>query len=236
MKKVGIMQPYFFPYLGYFSLIRHTDLFILFDPVQYIRHGWIERNRILKQGDGWLYVQVPLIKQSHETLIKDVLIDNSTDWKNKMLAQIQPYKKIAPNYFEVRTLIEKIFASDYKDIVSLNKSALVEVCNYLSITTPIETFSKMNLSIATPTAPDEWALNICKAIGGVSEYRNPPGGKSFFDKQKYSEAGIDLVFHEVVVAPYNQRRDFIEGLSIIDVMMFNSPDEINLMLDNYELS
>ena len=75
--RLGIMQPYFFPYLGYFSLIKHADLFILFDTPQFIRHGWIERNRILKPDVGWMYVSVLLIKHELQTPIKDVKIDNS---------------------------------------------------------------------------------------------------------------------------------------------------------------
>lgn len=74
--KLGIMQPYFLPYLGYISLIKNTDKFILFDTVQFIRHGWIERNRILKQTGGWQYIQIPLEKKQMSTVIKDVKINN----------------------------------------------------------------------------------------------------------------------------------------------------------------
>ena len=75
--KLAIMQPYFFPYLGYLSLIKNTDRFILFDTVQFIRHGWIERNRVLKQGDGWQYISIPLEKHEQTTLIKDIKIKNT---------------------------------------------------------------------------------------------------------------------------------------------------------------
>ena len=91
--KIGIMQPYFFPYLGYISLIKHTDEFLLFDPVQFIRHGWIERNRILKPGAGWQYISVPLKKHEQTALIQDVQIDNSQNWREKILAQLGHYKK-----------------------------------------------------------------------------------------------------------------------------------------------
>ena len=95
--RLGIMQPYFMPYLGYFSLIKNTDEFILFDTVQFIRHGWIERNRILKPSGGWQYFQVPIIKENgRETVIKNVRINNSENWKSKILAQLQHYKKKAP--------------------------------------------------------------------------------------------------------------------------------------------
>lgn len=231
------MQPYFMPYLGYFSLIKHTDLFILFDTVQFIRHGWIERNRILKQTGGWQYIQVPLIKSNgHSTLIKDVRINNQDNWKGKIIAQLQHYKKKAPYYYKTISLLEDVFSCDYDDIVSLNNNALQVICRYLGINTKIEVFSKMNLSIAQATAPDEWALNICKAIEGADEYWNPPGGLYFFDRMKYEKEGIKLCFQQVNLEQYNQSvLPFEAGLSIVDVLMFNSPEEINNMLNKYTL-
>lgn len=86
--KAAIMQPYFFPYLGYYSLIKHSDKWILFDVVQFIRHGWIERNRILKPGEGWQYVKVPLEKHNRSTLIKDIKIKNQEPWRELILSLI----------------------------------------------------------------------------------------------------------------------------------------------------
>lgn len=230
------MQPYFFPYVGYFSLIKHTDKFILFDPVQFIRHGWIERNRTLKQNEGWQYIQAPLVKYSQDTLIKEILINNSTDWKGKILAQLQHYKKRSPYYFATIKVLNDIFSEDFDDIVSFNYVSLKKICEYIGIDTPIEIFSKMDLEIEPVNAPDEWALNICKAIGNVNEYWNPIGGTSFFDREKYAKNNLTLKFQQMKLEEYNQNRDTFEpGLSIIDVMMFNSPEEINSMLDNYEL-
>src|SRR4030042_3246951 len=80
--KIGIMQPYFFPYLGYFSLIKHTERFVLLDSVQFIKHGWVKRNRILKPGSGWQYILVPLVKHNRDTKIKDIRIKNTLDWRN----------------------------------------------------------------------------------------------------------------------------------------------------------
>jgi hypothetical protein len=237
MKKVGIMQPYFFPYIGYFSLIKHTDEFILFDPVQFIRHGWIERNRILKQNEGWLYIKVPLVKESRSTLIKDTKIDNNEDWRAKILAQLQPYKKSAPYYLAVTNLVKEAISEDFSTIVDVNYATTLAVCKYLGIHTPLEVFSRMGLDIETPHAADEWALNICKSLNDVEEYWNPPGGQEFFDKSKYDAAGISLKFQSVQLETYDQKRESFEaGLSIIDVMMFNSPEEINDMMDKYELS
>ena len=233
---VGIMQPYFAPYIGYISLIKHTDQFILFDPVQFIRHGWIERNRILKQNGGWLYIQVPLVKSGREALIKDMQIDNTPDWKAKILAQLQPYKKIAPFYFKVIAILNQVFEKEYHSIVKLNQALLEAICAYLGFAKELPIFSEMNIAIDTPTEADEWALNICKKLGDNITYINPIGGLEFFNKDKYSKNNINIYFQKMQITEYNQKRNpFESGLSILDVMMFNSPEEINEMLDQFEL-
>jgi hypothetical protein len=233
--KIGIMQPYFFPYLGYFSLIKHTDCFILLDEVQYIRHGWIERNRILKPNNGWQYIQVPLQKYHIDTSIKDISINNSLDWQKKILAQLVHYKKTAPYYYRTIDLLERIFNDKYDDITSLNKKILHEIIILLGFHRKIDIFSAMGLSITTPEAPDEWALNICKALENIDEYWNPPKGKTLFDESKYIKAGIKLKFQSINLAPYKQFRPVFEaGLSMVDILMFNDINDINKMLDSYE--
>jgi hypothetical protein len=234
--KIAIMQPYFFPYIGYFSLIKHTERFILFDTVQYIRHGWIDRNRILKQKDSWLYIQVPSSNKGRDTLIKDLKINNVELWQKKILSQLTVYKKSAPYYFKVINLLNSVFEQKFETVVELNKFSLEVICDYLGINHKIEVFSEMNLKVADATAPDEWALNICKMLPEVNEYWNPVGGLTFFDKTKYDKEGINLFFQHVTLQEYDQKREMFEpGLSIIDILMFNSPDEINVMLDNYKL-
>lgn len=232
-KKLGIMQPYFMPYLGYFSLIKHTDQFILLDEVQFIRHGWIERNRILKQTGGWQYIAVPLESHTQKTKIRDILINNQNAWKKRILDQLGHYKG-APYFFKVKTLLQEIFSQEYEDIAHLNLKCLIEVCEYLQIETPISLFSEMNVTIEDVTSADEWALAICKKIEGVTEYWNPPGGKSFFDVDKYKKSNIDIKFQQIELSSYKQKQEeFIPGLSILDVIMFNSKWEINEMLDRY---
>ncbi len=237
-KKIAIMQPYFFPYIGYFSLIKNTDMFILFDIVQFIRHGWIERNRVLKQGEGWQYISVPLLKHSRETLIKDIQINNSEKWKDKILAQLTHYKKKAPFYKETIDIIRNALDIETDSIVKLNYSVLNTICKYLQIQFNCQIFSEMSLKIEPAKAPDEWALNICKALGNVTEYWNPEGGVEFFNTKKYIEANINIKFLKHNLSFYSQRRgeeNFESGLSIIDVMMFNPPKKIKEMLDDYEL-
>ena len=233
--KLAIMQPYFFPYLGYLSLIKNTDKFILFDTVQFIRHGWIERNRVLKQGDGWQYILIPLEKHEQTTLIKDIRIKNTENWQNKILAQLTHYKKKAPFYNETINVVQNSLDINTNSITILNQHILSVLCNYIGIDFNSEIFSEMNLNIEPVSAPDEWALNICKSIGNVSEYWNPEGGIEFFDTSKYQKAKIDIKFLKHNLPFYSQRRgreNFENGLSIIDVMMFNSPIEIKIGLLN----
>lgn len=237
MKKIAIMQPYFFPYLGYFSLIKHTDEFVLFDIVQFIRHGWIERNRILKPNEGWQYIQVPLQKHSQTTLIKDVKVDNSVNWQDKLLAQLQHYKKKSPFYKETIDVVKTGLAEKTDSITKLNFNTLKATCDYLGVPFNASIISERDVKFEPAKAPDEWALNICKALD-YKEYWNPVGGQTFFDAQKYTDAGVQLAFQKLNLDFYSQRRgpeNFEPGLSVIDVMMFNDKQQINKMLDNFSL-
>ena len=231
--KIAIMQPYFFPYLGYFSLIKHTDKFIVFDPVQFIRHGWIERNRILKPAEGWQYIAVPLEKHSREIIIKDIKIRVKEEWEEKIFRQLLHYKK-APHFSEVFNLISTAINIPTDSIVKLNTNILTMICRYLNVPFKATIYSEMNLVIDPIKNAGHWALNICKALGG-NEYINPIGGVEIFDRSEFEEMGINLKFINLKLGPYNQNRNnFEQGLSIIDVMMFNSVDQIEKMLNNYE--
>ncbi|MCB0381624.1 MAG: WbqC family protein [Flavobacteriales bacterium] len=232
---LAIMQPYFFPYLGYFALIKHSDQFILFDTPQFIRHGWIERNQVLKPDGETLYVKVPLRKHPRSTAIKDILINNSEDWRSKIIAQLAPYKKKAPYFKQVTNLLDGIFKIKTESIVVLNFESLKVISNYLNLKTPITIWSEMGVEIDEVNSPDEWALNICKALKADS-YINPIGGMSFFDTEKYLNSRINISFLNHKPTEYPQiSTNFVPFLSIIDVMMFNSPEKINEYLDNYEL-
>ena len=228
------MQPYFLPYLGYYSLIKHTDKWIVFDPVQYIRHGWIERNSVLKPGEGWQYIAVPLVKHTRDTLIKDIEIRNEEDWRNKILRQLDHYKK-APFFKETIAVLNDAFDINTNSITLLNAHVLKATCKYLQITFTYSIFSEMQLEMEPVNDAGEWALNISKAVD-AEEYINPPGGKEIFDESKFEAAGIKLTFLQANLPEYSQRRPVFEpGLSIVDVMMYNSPEMINEMLDDINM-
>lgn len=233
--KVVIMQPYFFPYLGYFSLIYHSDTFISFDTPQFIRKGWIERNRIAKLTGGAVYIKVPLVKAPLDAVINGMLINKSEKWQEKILSQLEIYKKKSPFYKQVVGLVEEVINRDFDFISELNEYALTKTSEYLGLNTEFKTFSKMDVDIKEPIEADEWALKICLAQG-YNEYLNAPGGRSFFDTNKYKKNGVDLFFVEQNLEPYKGLcNEFEPGLSIIDVMMFNSPEDIREMLSKSSL-
>lgn len=233
--KLAIMQPYFLPYIGYFSLIMATDEWIVFDSVQFIRHGWIERNRILKPNEGWQYISVPLIKQPLGTLIKNTVIRVEEPWRQKIFRQLEHYHKRAPHYTKVIEFLQESFKYETNSITKLNTHLMECICSYIGIKFSAHIYSEMNLIHDEVTDPGEWALNISKAVN-AKQYINPPGGVQLFDKGKFKREGIKLHFLRNNLTPYNQRRPAFEaGLSIIDTMMFCSPEEIKGLVGDYEL-
>jgi len=208
----------------------------LFDSVQFIRHGWIERNRILKPSCGWQYITVPLKKHGRKTKIDEIEINNNSDWKQKIFKQLEHYRKRSPFYIETIEVLKEAFNIETDSIVKLNEHIIKKICDYINVDINMDIFSEMKLPIEKSNEPDDWALNICKALGNVEEYWNPEGGLKFFDRTKYENEGFDIKFLRINLAEYPQRRpEFEPGLSIVDVMMFNEPRQINKMLDDYVL-
>ncbi|NND97227.1 MAG: WbqC family protein [Pirellulaceae bacterium] len=224
--RIAAMQPYFLPYLTYFSLIASADQFVIFDPVQYIRHGWINRNRILKAGiNDWQYIRVPVAKHSRETPIRDITIANHHDWKCKLRAQVDHYRKKAPFYSQAKELLDHCLDIQTSSIVDLNIHSLSVLCDALRIDFQTVRFSDIQHRVDPPQHAGQWALHISKALQATS-YINPVGGQAIFRPQEFRRSGIELQFLSNPLTAYCQRRDhFISGLSIIDVLMFNSLDE-----------
>ena len=234
---LGIMQPYFFPYIGYWQLIKAVDEFILFDDVQYIRHGWINRNRILKPGEGWTYITVPLKKHSRDDLIKDIKVSDISKIKDVLLNPLIVYKKIAPFYTETFNLLENIIKKiNNDDLVEVNLIIIKELCGYLNINTKITVSSNYNFDYSRVGGAGEWALEISKQKK-AEYYINPISGKELFDKEKFNANNINILFLKPKEIVYNQKRKVFEPwLSIIDVIMFNGKEETAMLLDYYDIT
>lgn len=234
--KLGVMQPYFCPYLGYYSLIKHCDRFVLFDTVQFIKNGWINRNRVLKPVEGWQYVTVPVRRESMHSKIHEVLISEDPDWKGLILRQLEHYKKRAPFYREVVSLLDEALDTKERSIARLNLRFLKASCDYLGLKKDMGFLSEMGIKIENPKKRGEFVLQLNQALG-ASEYVNMYGGVELFDLEEYHAAGVPISFIKNNLKPYDQRRETFEpGLSIVDVLMFNDPQSTNALIDDYVTS
>ena len=137
--KLAIFQPYFFPYLGYFQLISAVDKFILYDCLNYIRQGWVNRNRLLRVNSQPVYFVVPIREQSSYTKIRKILIDNQTNWRRKTCKQIEMNYRRSPFFNEVYPLVEKALTGKEEYLTALNGAAMRAVCSFLEIPTEIVT-------------------------------------------------------------------------------------------------
>ncbi len=233
---LGIMQPYFFPHLAYFDLIYRSDRWIVFDVVQYIRHGWMNRNRILHPQNGWQYIIGPLKSHSSQTLIKDIEYNDTIAWRQKILRQLSHYRRRAPHYETVMGLISDGLAFPETSVSRLNVHLLAQVCRFLGIGFNYTFLSEMDLPIGEIPGPGDWAFQIAKALG-AEEYVNPPGGRGLFDHSAFERAGIRLTIRDMEPMAYTcPGYEYHPSLSIIDLMMWNDPQSIVGHLRGAEVS
>jgi len=232
--RVALMQPYFFPYIGYFQLIQAVDEFVIFDNAQYIRRGWMNRNRILNVQKEAVYIHLPVKKAHRETKIKEIVINHDSSWKEKIFNQLNYYNK-ATNYVFVMDFLNECLNINNSNLSTFNTILLKKICNLLEIDTNITVLSEEFPMINEANVADEWGIKVAKALGATT-YINAIGGIEFYDQQKYNANNLEIQFIKPVLKPYKQFNNiFIPGLSIIDVMMFNDLEEIKEMLEIHEL-
>ena len=227
--KVAIMQPYFFPYFGYFQLINEVDTFVFYDDVNYIKKGWINRNRILIDGKDKL-TTISCKKVSQNKLIKDIEIDYSADYQ-KLLSRIRIAYKKAPYFNEVITVLENTLNTKYKSISELNISSIKAVFTYLEKPQKF-CISSQNFGSSKGMSKADRLINITKSIG-AGNYVNPIGGVDLYDKNYFLKQDVKLWFMQHHLFEYKQfETAFVSGLSIIDVLMFNDKETIIANLSN----
>lgn len=233
--KIVLMQPYFFPYIGYFTLIKHADVFVVFDIAQYIRRGWVHRNRILGFNGEPVYVNAQVVKAPQNTSINQIKLHNTDAWKQKILKKMEVYKNIAPNYQEVYQLVEECLNGPSSSLAELNVQSLIAVSDFLDLPHNIVQLSEMKIELTDIFEPDDWGLRVSQYYGAHT-YINAPGGQEFYNREKYAHNGIEMLFYRTKLAPYNQKMPvFHAGLSIIDVLMFNTKEEIHQMMNDFEI-
>lgn len=230
--KLGIMQPYFVPYIGYWQLINAVDKYVIYDDVNFIKGGWINRNRILMDGNP-MYFNVPMFGASPYKLIKEVRVNNDSKIINKNLRIIEAAYKKAPYYDKVYPLIEKILKCNKDNIAEYVADSFYVICDYLDITTEFVVSSSLNKDCSLK-AQDK-VLAICKILG-ATEYYNAIGGQSLYSFTDFANCGIRLKFLKTNNIEYRQfKNEFQSNLSILDVMMFNPPKKVNDYLNAYIL-
>jgi hypothetical protein len=229
------MQPYLLPYLGYFALIRASDRFVSFDTAQYIRHGWVNRNRVLHPAAGWQYIGAPVARHHRDDRIRDVLVAGGSGWKGRLLRQLGHYKRVAPHFEAVVSLLENALDDRLQRLSEVNFKALAVVCGYLDLRFDASTWSEAGIDVGDVDHPGGWAPAIAHHLG-AREYINPVGGQELFRPEDFSRRGLTLSFLRMSDVSYDQRRTpFEPGLSIVDVLMFNSPTEALRLMDRHEL-
>lgn len=231
--KIAIMQPYIFPYIGYFQLIRAVDIFIFYDDVNFIRRGWINRNQLLVNSEAKLFT-IPLLKASQNKLINEVKLMDNQQWLKQFYTTLEFNYKKAPHFNEIFELIRSIFGKNHNTISDLSIDSVKTISNYLSLSIA---FEKSSTSYPETKGMDkaDRLIEISK-IKKADVYINPSGGKELYQKEYFRENGIELSFINNQIPHYNQNNSvFVAGLSIIDVLMYNSKEEVLKMLDLYQI-
>ena len=227
--KLGIMQPYFLPYIGYFQLISMVDKYVIYDDVQYIKGGWINRNRMLLNGKDFMF-NLLLLGASPNKLINEVEVSPN---QSKLLKTIELAYKKASNFNVIYPLIEEIINYNDKNLGKYIGNSIIRIANYLHFNT--EFIYSSDIKKNNELKAKEKVLHLCELLG-AAEYINAIGGQDLYLKEEFKHKNIDLRFFKTQPIEYKQfKNDFIPYLSILDVMMFNSVEEINKMLDKYEL-
>lgn len=231
---LAIMQPYLFPYIGYFQLIHAADKFVFYDDVNFIKQGWINRNRILQQGNP-VYFTLPVKNISSFNKICDTETDNRSYglWRNKFLKTLQYNYSKAPFYQDTFALVESCLAPEAVPVSDFAKKSIRATAGYLGISTEIvdtsAVYGNANLSA------QQRVIDICKKEN-ASMYINVSGGTELYDASDFSAAGIELDFIKSKPVVYKQFDNaFCPGLSIIDIMMFCSKEETKNFLKEYIL-
>lgn len=224
--KVAIMQPYVLPYIGYFQLIKLVDHFVFYDDVNFIKKGWINRNRILINNQP-SYFTIPCCKISQNSLIGNIKIEER-NFRSKLLKTISMAYKKAPYFNEAFTVLEDIMQANTSAISDFAVNSVTKICNFLEIKKNFHLSS--SLVYQRDGNAEDKIISICRLLK-TTEYINMINGRDLYSEDRFSKENIKLSFLQGKITPYKQfNNEFIPALSIIDVMMFNDKKTILEML------
>lgn len=228
--RIAIMQPYFFPYIGYFQLVHAVDTFVVYDDVNYIKRGWINRNNILADGEPTL-ISLETSGASQNRLINQVKVGNNN---HKLLKTIKHRYAAAPYCDSVMPLIERILGNEESNLATFLASQLREICLYLDV--QVNWCVSSSLDKDASLKGQDKIIEICRALA-ADQYVNLIGGRELYQHETFSKQGVKLSFLESRASSYAQfQHKFVPSLSIIDVLMFNDRRNIHRLLDEYSLA
>ncbi len=232
MIKTGIMQPYFFPYLGYWQTMEAVDKYVVFDDVNYIKGGWINRNNILMNDKAFLFT-LALSRVSDSKNINEIDILDEKNNFNKVLAHVYNAYLKAPYFRNVFPLIEEIINYPDKNLASYLFNQIKKIAEYLEIETEFILSSQMMKD--NNLRSQNRVIDMCQRLS-TEQYINAIGGQKLYSREDFKKEGIDLKFIKLLPIEYKQfKNEFVPNLSIIDVMMFNDKKELQKLLKMYEL-
>lgn len=231
MKSIGIMQAYFMPYIGYFQLIEVVDEFVIYDNIQYTKKGWINRNRILTGGTD-KYITLPLKKDSDFLDIRERYLADTFD-PEKLLRQIEAAYCKAPYFQQTYEFLVPVIRYEDTNLFQYVYHSVKQVCRHLDICTPIIVSSRLKCDAALKS--QEKVIAICRERR-CERYVNAIGGMKLYHADDFAREQIELCFIQTECGEYAQFKNaFIPSLSIIDVLMFNSKEEVREMLKSFRL-
>ena len=230
--KIAVMQPYFFPYLGYFQMFNAVDKFVLLDDVNFIMRGYINRNSILLNSQAHKF-SIPLNSPSQNKLISETKLNFSEKDRENFLKTIQMAYKKAPHFNSFYPVLERIINNSEIDLTKFLKYSFEEIKNYLELNTEILVSSEIEKD--TSLKAQDRIIEINKQLGATM-YINAIGGQDLYNREDFKNIGIELKFIKMKQVSYTQyKNEFVPNLSMIDVLMFNSKEEIKELLEQYEL-
>lgn len=234
--RLAIMQPYFFPRVAHFALIARADRWVVFDVTQYTPKSWMNRNRVLHPRTGWMYVTVPLANSSQSIRTADARTLDVEGTRAVVKGKLSHYRRPAPFFANVMQIVDATFDRVHDDtLVSLDVASLQAVCEYIGVSFRPSACSKLGLDLSGIEAPGGWAPRIAAALG-ADTYINPIGGRDLFNERAFREVGVDLRFLDMPGFVYDTGSfEFVPDLSILDVLMWNAPDDIRAALETAEL-
>lgn len=242
--KAGIMQAYFFPYIGYFQLIDASDIFLVYENVSFRKKSWITKNRILDKGRNIpVNIQIPVSNKSSYKTIKEIKIKNQ-EWKKPVLKSIFFNYKKAEFFSEVYPLIEKCILFDSNSLHDYNSYIIKEICGFLKINTSIysNNSSFLQLEDTLPSLVNKQEeikskriIELCKKLS-CNTYINPIGGTDLYDKDYFLDHELNLFFVQTQKHEYPQfNSEYVSNLSIIDVLMHNGREKTQDLIKRYKL-